>query len=257
MKSLLRVFLLLSCAGILSLNAAETPPASLSPPPRIHMIGDSTMADKPLKIAQPERGWGQLLPVYFRDPTMIVNYAKNGRSTKSFIDEGLWETVRDALKPGDWVIIQFGHNDEKKDRPELYADPESAFRQNLGRFVRETRAAGANPILATPIVRRRFDAAGNVVDTHGEYPAAVRAVALELHVPLLELHDLSRQLLVNYGVEGSKKLYLAIQPGEYASLPDGRNDDTHLSPLGASRISELAIEEMRRLDLPLVQWLRN
>ena len=154
----------------------------------MHPIGDSTMADKPLEKPNPERGWGQLLPRYFRDPAMVVNHAKNGRSSKSFRDEGLWQPVLDALRPGDFVIIQFGHNDEKKEDPTRYSDPKTTFRENLRRYVSETRAKGARPILATPINRREFDAEGKLKDTHGDYPPAVRAVAAEEKVPLLDLH---------------------------------------------------------------------
>lgn len=230
--------------------------SSAQPPPRVHLIGDSTMADKPVWPAQPERGWGQLLPLYFKDPTTVVNYAMNGRSTKSFIDEGRWETVRKALKPGDWLIVEFGHNDEKKDKPAVYAAPDTTYRENLRRFIREAHEAGASPILATPIARRRFEADGKPVDTHGEYPAAMRAVASEEHVPLLEMTNLSTTLLAAYGPERSKQLYLWISPGDYASLPDGRQDDTHLSALGASRMSELAIAELYRLELPLTDLLK-
>lgn len=227
------------------------------PSTRLHMIGDSTMADKPVWPAQPERGWGQLLPIYFKDPAAVVNYAMNGRSTKSFIDEGRWETVRKALRPGDWLIVEFGHNDEKKEKPAVYAAADTTFRENLRRFIREARDARANPILATPIARRKFDAAGKPVDTHGDYPAAVRAVAVEEKVPLLELTTLSAEMLAGYGPERSKQLYLWIQSGEYASLPKGREDDTHLSAVGASRIAELAIGEFQRLGLPLADWVKS
>lgn len=252
-------------ALLLALAVASAPfaraaaPASAPAAPvtfRIHMIGDSTMADKPLEPAQPERGWGQLFPLYTRDPSRVVNYAMNGRSTKSFIDEGRWAKVLAALAPGDWVIIEFGHNDEKREKPAVFADAATTYRDNLRRFVREARAAGANPVLATPIVRRRFDAAGKIVDTHGDYPAALRAVAAEEKVPLLELHDRTHDLVASLGAEPSKKLYLWIAPGEYDSLPKGREDDTHLSAHGASRVSELAIAEIKRLKLPLAEALK-
>ena len=224
--------------------------------PTIHMIGDSTMADKPLTPAQPERGWGQLLPIYLKHPEMVRNYAKNGRSTKSFIDEGLWSRVLDSLKPGDWVIIQFGHNDEKKESPERYADAATTYRDNLKKFVVESKQKGAHPILATPIVRRRFDEAGNLVETHGDYPEAVRIVAKELEVPLLDLHQRTRALVTSYNSTRSKGLFLWIDKDLFESIPEGKKDDTHLSADGASRVCELAIEELRSIKHPLAAYTK-
>src|SRR3954467_3139133 len=128
--------------------------------PRVFMIGDSTMANKPLDL--PERGWGMALGKFFVDPAMVQNHAMNGRSTKSFIDEGRWEKVMGELHAGDFVIIQFAHNDEKKEDPKRYADPATTFRDNLRKFIREARARNATPILATPVCRRKFDASGKL-----------------------------------------------------------------------------------------------
>jgi lysophospholipase L1-like esterase len=233
-------------------GAATEPGAA----PKVHLVGDSTMADKPTDPPNPERGWGQMLPALFRDPTMVVNHAVNGRSTKSFIDEGRWQQVLAALRPGDYVLIQFGHNDEKSADPKRYAAPDGAYQDNLRRFIRESRAHGALPILATPVVRRKWDAKGNLVDTHGEYPDAMRSVAREENVPLLELQRLTVALLEKQGVEESKRIYLWIPAGAYASLPTGRQDDTHFSADGATAVAELAVQEMRRLELPLVRRLK-
>lgn len=230
--------------------------ANAAPPFHIHLVGDSTMSDKRVTPPYPERGWGQLLPLYMQDPTMIENHAINGRSTKSYILEGSWKKVLAALRPGDWVIIQFGHNDGNKKSPERYADPHSEYPDNLRRMVKEVRAAGANPILATPIIQRQFDEHGKILDTHGAYPNAVRRVATEEAVPLLELYGLTRELVASYGEENSKKLFLHIAPGEYEDLPQGRTDNTHLSAIGASRVAELAAAEFRRLKLPLAEWLK-
>lgn len=227
-----------------------------TPEPKLHLIGDSTMADKPTDPPNPEHGWGQMLPAFFRDPAMVVNHAVNGRSTKSFIDEGRWQQVLDVLHPGDYVLIQFGHNDEKTADPLRYTDPHGAYEDNLRRFIRETRAHGATPLLATPVVRRKWDANGRLVDTHGAYPDAMRSVAREENVPLLELQRLTAEMVEKEGVDGSKKIYLWIRPGEYRRLPDGREDDTHFSAYGATAVAGLAVQEMRRLDLPLAHWLK-
>ena len=224
--------------------------------PKVHLAGDSTMADKPVDPPNPERGWGQLFPRYFREPAMIVNHAQNGRSTKSFIAEGRWQTLVDALRPGDWAIIQFGHNDQKVEDPTRYAGPDGGFRENLRRFVQEVRAKGASPILAPPVARRRWNDAGQLVDTHGAYPDAVRAVAQELAVPLLELNRLTTELEEAHGVEGSKRLHLWIPAGVYERKPDGYQDDTHYSAYGADRVAALAVQEILRLGLPLAEWLK-
>jgi DNA sulfur modification protein DndE len=220
------------------------------------LIGDSTMADKPLED-NPERGWGQLLPVFFDGSVAVRNHAMNGRSTKSFIDEGRWEAVLKALRAGDWVFIQFGHNDEKKEDPTRYAAPQDGYRKNLTRFVEEARGRGARPVLLTPVMRRRFDQEGKFFDTHGEYPDVVRALARELNVPLIDLHKSTQTLIERHGPEGSKKLFLWIKPGEYKSLPQGREDDTHFSEYGAREVAALAVAGIREQKLELARSLKT
>lgn len=210
----------------------------------VHMIGDSTMANKPIIPANPERGWGQMLQMYFKDSVRVENYAQNGRSTKSFIAEGRWEKVVTALKPGDFVIIQFGHNDEKTNNVKVGTAPYGEFSTNLVRFIRETRDRQATPILATPTARRKFDAAGMLTNSHGIYPEAVRAVAAEQKVPLLELCVATEKLLLQLGPESSKRLFDWIPAGEFAARPDGLEDDTHFNAYGASRVCDLAVVEM-------------
>jgi lysophospholipase L1-like esterase len=241
----------LSLAGVAS--AAEP-----SPVVTVHMIGDSTMADKPTGAPNPERGWGQLFPLYFKDGVRIRNAAVNGRSTKSFRDLGEWQAVLARIEPGDYVIVQFGHNDEKKADPARFTEPFGDYKRNLERFVAETRARGGLPILATPIVRRHFDAHGVLLDTHGDYPRAVREVAAQAHVPLLDLQKASAELVSRLGPDRSEALYLSrVLPGEYATRPDGVKDDTHLSAIGASRICDLAVEELRREVPELARRLRD
>ena len=224
--------------------------------PTVHMIGDSTMANKPTDTPNPEHGWGQLFPECFKNPSVVINYAVNGRSTKSFIDEGKWAKVISAIKPGDYLIIQFGHNDEKKDKPLVYAPAFGTYSDNLKRFIHEARAHGATPILATPVARRKFDKQGKRGDTHGDYPEAVRRVAKEEQVPLLEMLQLTSKKEQELGVEDSKKLHLWIAPGVYARDPKGLQDDTHYSHLGATLASTLAAEEIKRLKLPLASLLK-
>lgn len=240
------VFILSFATLVASLSAGQT-----AGPPHVHMAGDSTMADKPVEPPNPEFGWGQLLPKFFKDPAMVVNHAANGRSTRSFITEGRWQKLLDALQPGDWVIIQFAHNDEK-----IFPNAHGEFRENLRRFVTDVRVKKANPILATPCARRSFNESGKLVETHADYPDAVRAVARETKTPLLEMNGLTMALEEGHGPEGSKRLHLWIGAGIYKRQPEGYQDNTHYSSYGAERVAALAVQEMIRLRLPLADWLR-
>lgn len=226
---------------------------TLTAAPTIHLIGDSTMADKP-DAAHPERGWGQLFRQLVRSPAAVDNHARNGRSTKSFIAEGRWQAALEKLQPGDRVIIQFGHNDEKADNPGVHTTPHGSYRENLTRFIRESRSRKAIPILATPVVRRKWQD-GRLTPTHGEYPAAVRQLAIAENVPLIDLENLTHTLESALGEEGSKKLHLWFQPGEHPALPKGLADDTHYSETGADAVARLAAMEIARLDPDLAPVL--
>ena len=223
--------------------------------PLVFLAGDSTMSAKPLDL--PECGWGMALNGFFADTAMVQNHAMNGRSTKSFITEGRWARLLAAVQPGDYVIIQFGHNDEKIDKPGVGTDVATEYPDNLRRFVRDVREKKAFPILATSIARRKFDATGKLVPTHGKYPDAVRAVARELDVPLLDLEQASEQWLQATGDEPSKQYFMWIEPGRFPQLPKGLQDDTHLVASGARKVAELAAQQMRALGLPLARWLKE
>ena len=216
-----------------------------APTTHVYLIGDSTMADKPTPETNPERGWGQLLPRFFDEHVVVRNHAVNGRSTKSFIDEGRWTAVLSQLGPGDVVLIEFGHNDEKVEDTTRYAAPRTTYRKNLERFVNEARAKQAIPVLFTPIVRRKFDANGALQDTHGEYPAVVRQVAKELRVPLVDLLAMTDTLVRRAGPNDSKRLFVWVAPGESTMYPEGRQDDTHLSVSGATAVAKLAARALR------------
>ena len=221
----------------------------------IYMIGDSTMAQYD-STRYPLTGWGMKLHLFFNDNVTIVNKAVSGSSTRRFIVKKKWDKVKEALQPGDYLIIQFGHNDEKPDTLR-HTEPYGTFSQNLKKFITESRAKGATPILVTPVRRRRFDENGVLVDTHGEYPNAVRAVAKELNVPLIDLQKQTKALYEKYGVEGSKKLFLWVEPEKYAAYPDGNIDNTHYSDLGAFEICKLVAEDIKKSDLGLKEYLVN
>lgn len=221
----------------------------------IFLAGDSTCAAK-LPEKRPETGWGEMLGPHFKDGTVrIGNRAMNGRSTKTFISEGRWQSIVDELNKGDYVFVQFGHNDSAKEKGERYTPPED-YRRNLIRFVEEVRAKGGNLILLTPVMRRRFDKDGRFYDTHGEYPDIVRTVAHEYKVPLIDMHRLSEAVIVKYGVTDSKKLFLQLKPGENANYPNGVEDNTHFSPLGAEEIAKLVVVGIRENKLKLAKHLK-
>ena len=244
LRTFLLLTLLLPLAGFMSDGSVH-----------VYLIGDSTMADKAL-VGTAERGWGQVLPLFFDNDVIIENHARNGRSTKSFIAEGRWQTVVEKLKPGDWVFIQFGHNDAKKEDTSRYAEAHTDYRNNLAKFVNETRAKGAEPILLTPVTRRQFDKEGTLTDTHGDYPGVVRELAAALHVPLIDVHKQSMKLVASLGPEESKKDFVWIKPGFYTVNRAGREDNTHFSEAGALSIARLVVDDLKGLNLPLGKHLR-
>jgi lysophospholipase L1-like esterase len=222
----------------------------------IFLAGDSTMAPK-LPEKRPETGWGEMLGAHFQDGKVrIENRAMNGRSTKTFISEGRWQKIVDDLKKGDFVFVQFGHNDSSKDKGERYTPPED-YKKNLIKFIDEVRAKGGTPVLLTPVMRRRFDKDGKFYDTHGEYPELVRTVAHEYQAPLIDMHKTSEGVIVKYGVEASKKLFLQLKPGENPNYPNGVDDNTHFSPLGAEAMAKLAVNGIRENELKLAKYLKK
>lgn len=220
---------------------------------KVYLIGDSTIANKE-KRAYPETGWGMPFTYFFDSTIAVDNRAKNGRSTKSFMAEGLWQPVMDNLQEGDYVLIQFGHNDEGKEKIGRYTTPEE-FKTNLARFVQDARIKKAIPILITPVARRQFDAAGGVKESHPVYADAVRGTARELNVPLIDLDEKSKILLQQFGPEASKWLYNYLEPNEHPNYPEGKKDDTHFSELGARRMAELVLAEIKNLKLGLADHI--
>jgi lysophospholipase L1-like esterase len=226
------------------------------PPITVYLAGDSTMAEKKAE-KRPETGWGEMLAQYFpAEKVRIENHAQNGRSTRTFISENRWQAIVDKLKKGDYVFIQFGHNDQSKEKVDRYTSPED-YRKNLIRFVTEVRAKKAFPVLLTPVMRRKFDAAGKFIDQHGEYPDIVRAVAREYKTPLIDMHRASEKVIVGYGVEESKKLFLQLAAGENPNYPNGVSDNTHFNPRGAEEMARLAVEGIRQQKIGLRKYLKK
>ncbi len=247
-----KIFFMFLIAAIMTAIAPLYLPQKVT----IYLIGDSTCADKPLND-NPERGWGQLFPNFLNDDVIVENHAKNGRSTKSFVNEGLWKVVYDKLQPGDYVFIQFGHNDSKITDTTRYAEPHTTYKQFLVRYVTETRSKGAIPILLTPVNRGKFDEQGKFVDQHGDYPVVVREVAKELNVPLIDVHAKSLKLFSELGPEKTAKLFLFGVPADtYKALPKGNGDNTHFTRDGAIEVSKLVVEGIKELNLGLVKYLK-
>jgi lysophospholipase L1-like esterase len=219
----------------------------------VFLAGDSTMATK-LPEKRPETGWGEKLQQFFSGEVKIDNRALNGRSTRTFISEGVWQKLLSAVRPGDYVFIQFGHNDESKAKTDRYTSPEE-FRNNLIRFVTEARSHEATPVLLTSVARRSFDQQAKFYDTHGEYPDIVRSVAREQHVVLLDAQRASEELVKSYGAEESKKLFLWVAANESSNYPSGNQDNTHFSPLGAELIAKSIVGLLRQSNLPLAKFL--
>lgn len=222
--------------------------------PRIFLIGDSTMANKSASVA-PETGWGMIFPDYIR--LQVENHAVNGRSTRSFRTLGHWRTVYEKLRPGDWVFIQFGHNDSKESDTSRYAPARTDYRKNLERYIAEIRSKGANPLLITPVMRRKFDEQGNFVDQHGDYPAVVKEVGKAQRVPVLDLHAKSREVIVQHGVEGSRLLFLNLPPRVWEHYPEGKEDNTHFTRYGAACMASLVAAGLRELNLDLSKELKQ
>ena len=214
----------------------------------LHLIGDCTGAAK-ADNNRPETGWGEKLGDFCDQNIQVRNYAQNGRSTRTFIEEHRWDSVLAALQPGDYVFIQFGHNDEVPTK-KSYTSPE-AFKVNLKRFISETNARGATPVLLTPVSRRRFDEQGNFFDTHGEYGAYVRQVAEETSVAFIDMQIISMAILVRYGKKESTKLFLHCAEGECPNYPNGIIDDTHFNDFGATVMAELLSKAIANANIPL------
>ena len=239
-------------------------------PTTIFIIGDSTAANKSLKDDNLERGWGMVLQCYFDDDIIVDNHAVNGRSSKSFIDEGRWDVVVEKIQPGDYVFIQFGHNDEKP-KADRHTDPGSTFDANLKKFVDETREKGGIPVLFNAVVRRNFlkeapqndddealrnttgpttveaDNEGEVlVDTHGDYRVAPKNVAKAEGVTFIDANKITHDLEQGLGREGSKKLHMWFMPGEEPSVPKGRQDNTHYNVYGAHVVAKLLTEAIAK-----------
>jgi lysophospholipase L1-like esterase len=171
------------------------------------------------------------------------------------MEENRWQPVVDAMQEGDYVFVQFGHNDEVKTKRSYTT--EEAFKANLVKYITDTRSKKANPVLLTPVARRSFDSAGHVVGTHDVYSQIVRNVAKENNVPLIDLDKEAQALYQQWGVEKSKLLFNQLAPGEHPNYPQGKEDNTHFNELGARMIAEIVLKNIRSLGLNLVERVKK
>lgn len=216
---------------------------------RIFWAGDSTAAFNGFETF-PQTGIGQGYQLYVRRNVQICNYAKNGRSTKSFIDEGLLAEIEKRIGAEDFLYIQFGHNDEKQD-PARFTDPYTTYQENLARMVETARRAKAHPLLITSLYRRHFDENGCLKErVHLDYPDAMKDLAARLSVPCVDLCELSRRLLEQTGDEQSRMWFMRLDPGRYENYPDGKEDDSHLHYEGAVKMAGLIAKEVRKIGAP-------
>jgi lysophospholipase L1-like esterase len=229
------------------LMAFTLPPKNI----RIYMIGDSTMCLYG-KDQRPVTGWGMPFADYFDNTVTIKNEAKGGRSTRTFVGENRWAPIVDSLQAGDYVMIQFGHNDESN-APQ-YAErytPVEDYKKYLIKFITESREKNAIPVLITPVTRRNFDTDGKIKETHIEYSKAVREIGESYKVPVIDLDERSRELVGKLGPETSKMIYMGLDTLEHPNYPVGRKDNTHFNEYGARLMAELVLNEIKRLNLEL------
>ena len=223
---------------------------------RIFCLGDSIMQYNDFST-YPQTGWVQELRRFFPDTTEWLDFARNGRSTKSFIDEGRFARVMTEAKKGDFALIQFGHNDEKSADPTRYTSPEKggAFRKNLSYFVRELRSKGVLPVLLSPMARRMFEN-GTIVNSHGRYPQAIIETAAEENVPCIDMNALTMAFLSKEGEEKSRRFYMNFDAGLYENFPEGKADNSHLRPDGAYAFSRICAAEIKEIGEHFSEYKR-
>lgn len=215
------------------------------------LCGNSTVVDQDY---EPWASWGQMITRWFTDKVAVANYAESGETATSFIGAGRLKKIVSLMKEGDYIFMEFGHNDQKEKRPGSGAFYNYAYA--LKQFVDEARAKGVTPIFVTPTQRRNFNNEGRINETHANYPEAMRWVAKDLNVQVIELHDMTRIFYETLGVEESKHCLVHYPAGTYPGQAKAFEDNTHFNPYGAYEISKMIVMGMKQLDIPVVNHLR-
>ncbi len=213
----------------------------------IFWAGDSTVQYNGYET-YPQTGIGQVFHLFVKPEVMVENHAKNGRSTKSFIDESRVAPIYDKIGEGDFLFVQFGHNDEKTEDPLRYTEPDGEFSVNLEKFANVARNKKAYPVFISPLTRRCFEADGHLgAGIHAPYVEAMRKTAERLKVPMVDLYAMSRALVEEAGTEKTKEWYMHLPAGAYASHPEGLSDNTHLQYAGAVAFGRLIARGLKEL----------
>lgn len=217
----------------------------------VFIAGDSTAAEK-LAEKRPEAGWGEKIPLYFNKKIVFSNHAKNGRSTKSFIAEGRLNEIEERITENDYLLIQFGHNDQKLDDPDRGTDPYGDYLDNLDKFITLANNHKAQPVLLTPVTRRDYLADGCLnPKTLGDYPQAMKEFAKKEQIPILDIFTRSQNWLAQFTKDETRKFYLHGKPNEWSNYPEGVVDNTHFSEQGAMEIARIVAEAIGESSLPL------
>ena len=219
--------------------------------PTVYLAGDSTVVDQD---KEPWAAWGQMLPLFVTDKVSIANHAESGETIKSFLGERRWPKILATLKPGDYVLIQFAHNDQKPGGG-FVSIPE--YKELMKKFIAEARAKGATTILVTAMNRRSFDTDGKIKQTLGDYPQATRDVAAELHLGLIDLNAMSKTLFEAMGPEGTLKAFVHYPAGTFPGQDAELKDDTHFNAYGAYELARAIVQSILDRHLPLEQYLRK
>jgi lysophospholipase L1-like esterase len=214
--------------------------------PKLFIAGDSTASIK-LDTKRPETGWGEFLAEFITPNIEVLNYAQNGKSTKSFIAEGLLDIIEDEIQEDDYLLIQFGHNDEKIEDSKRYTDPKTEYKDNLMRFSLIAKKKKAIPIFLSSITRRKFKDGKLEENTVGDYPNQMKEFARENHLLFIDSYRVTHKIIKESGIDYSKKFYLHLKPDESPNYPEGITDDTHLSPFGARMFASLIAVELKKI----------
>ncbi|MBQ3780663.1 MAG: rhamnogalacturonan acetylesterase [Bacteroidaceae bacterium] len=234
------------CVSAIHIEPADTTITTL------YLCGNSTVVDQDY---EPWASWGQMIPRWLDDRVAVANYAESGETVSTFIGAKRFQKILTLLRKGDYVFIEFGHNDQKQKF--AGAGAYYNFATGLKQMADEVRQRGATPVFVTPTQRRSFDDEGHIRETHADYPDAMRWVALREGVQVIELHDATRTFYEQMGVEESKRAFVHYPANTYPNQPKELADNTHFNPYGAYEIAKMVIEGMRRLELPVVQHLRD
>lgn len=218
----------------------------------LFLAGNSTVVDE---ANEPWCGWGQMFPLFFTPEVVIANYAESGEAANTFVSSKRFAKLLTKIKKGDYLFIEFGHNDQKQKGEGK--GPYTSYKSDLKYLIGKAREKGANPVLVTPMHRRRFDDNGKVINTHGEYPDAVRLLAKEENVPLIDLNNMSKDLYEAWGVEGSKKAFVHYPAGTFPGQDTPLEDNTHFNPYGGNQIARCIIKGIIDADLPIEKYIKK